>query len=213
MFDSSLTITNPLWAMSYSAILKAYVERFPEATLTRVSCERLSSHRWCMACPKCLRANLYLLSVSCLDPDFDFDRALTTSDDARLLVAAARDAIPGRNVPWSNALPMPRPHYDERCDTIARIDLARARTRLSPDALRVLKTIVHAFGNVRHPHFTSVSRAAMAHLPAQVRDVFLPILAAHLDVVDDTPDIVNPTGEVWAMPWRYQVALPQGMPS
>ena len=212
VLGARLTITNPLWPMSISGIFKTLVERYPAAAGTFVSCSRWSHRRWCMSCSKCLRSGTYLLAAGWLDPDYDFSIPFTSwRGNLDMLTAATRDLPPGAIAPWSPDLPELASHFEERCDTIARIDLATVGPALGPAAYDTLARLLAAYGNVRAPRYLQVPRTALARLPHDVAALLESSVAPHLDIVDDLPDYLDPTGATHVLPWHLFTPLPRGM--
>ena len=213
VLGTPLTITNPGWAVPFSGVMKALVERYPAATRTFVSCPRISTQRWCMTCPKCRSNVFYLLGAGLVDPDYDYSRALTTGE--RYLTASTASPHSrgqGRNLAWTPEMPVAARFFEERCDNVARIDMTPLRAKLTPAAYEELSRIHAAFGNERLPRSLQVPRTALDRLPRDVAKVLEHAVAPHLEIVDDISDFIDPAGIRQVLPWHLTATLSRGMP-
>ena len=146
-------VTLPLNSWSTFRLLAM---RYPDALAQIVMCTKATSdQRWCLDCHKCATFVIHSLACGTVDPDFDYDRFLTSSRFIHNVVEHAKTgprAGQFGNARWVELLCDAR-DVVMTCHLLAKIDLGTLKVELSDDALTNLALLKSLWGNTLFPEY------------------------------------------------------------
>ena len=203
-----IQVTNVILPFHMLAVHWLLAERYPHALKQIVSCTLAGpDKRWCLDCAKCTLFAISGLSVSVLDPDFDYDRFLTTSHFIKRLIALSEsgaEPILLGNFPWIRGFIGGPRSYILACHMVARIDLEAVAPHLGHEALANLAMVQAMYGNRLYPAFEEIPRVLLNLLGDDLGARIAEVVAEHFEIADRLP------GPVYAAnsPASYQFDRP-----
>ena len=185
-----VSLTNITMPLNSYGTFRLLALRYPEAAKQIVMCTKAPiDRRWCHNCHKC--AIFAMLSLACgtVDPDFDYDRFLTSSWFIHDVIEHAKTGPESGqfgNAPWVDLLCDPRDVVIV-FHMLAIVDLNALNVDLSIDALTNLALLKALWGNTRFPEH-DLALAELIDLVGQVVGPrFAEILCDHFQTIDRIP--------------------------
>jgi hypothetical protein len=196
------SVLYPVTAFGLYRLLR---DRYPAMYDSIVSCSS-TDQPWCYACLKCFRHLISTLAHDAPTPGFDYDATMRSQlvDD---LVRHLALHEPTRGHAFHPAIGSDSFNQSERISQISLLTQSTLDRVLAPDTRANLTFIRTRLQGEIEPTSQQVPRAAIAMLPAPLRQPMTDILGRSFELVDDLPDRVLPDGSIWIPQWRVPMTL------